>query len=114
MLTDNTLPQRWLVQVLTFDGDKLQTVERVPVAEDGTASIAIDDLGGRVDRPSLPSARWCRQRPKRRYIRTGRGVGSKAPVGYPASCGIIDCERADVAFAPLGKCAWIHLGGVCG
>ena len=47
VLTDNTLPQRWLVQVLTFDGDELQAVERVPVAEDGTASIAIDDLSGR-------------------------------------------------------------------
>ncbi len=46
VLTDNTLPQRWLVQVLEFDGDKLQAVERVPVAEDGTASIEIDDLSG--------------------------------------------------------------------
>lgn len=42
VLTDNVLPQRWLVQVLKFDGDKLQAVERVPVAEDGTARIAID------------------------------------------------------------------------
>ena len=47
VLTDNTLPQRWLVQVLELDGDRLQAVERVPVAEDGTATIAVADLSGR-------------------------------------------------------------------
>ena len=47
LITDNHLPQRWLLQVLEFDGDRLTDVRRVPVAADGSAQVAIDDLGGR-------------------------------------------------------------------
>ncbi|HHY55821.1 MAG TPA: hypothetical protein GYA08_10330 [Chloroflexi bacterium] len=47
LITDNYLPQRWLVQVLEFDGDRLTSVRRVPVAADGRAQIEIAGLGGR-------------------------------------------------------------------
>lgn len=45
--TGNHLPQRWLLQVLEFDGDRLTGVRRVPVAEDGRAQVVDPDLGGR-------------------------------------------------------------------
>ncbi|RME61534.1 MAG: hypothetical protein D6790_07660, partial [Caldilineae bacterium] len=47
LLTDNRLPQRWLVQVLAFRGDELVGVQRVPVAADGTAQVEVNGLGGR-------------------------------------------------------------------
>jgi len=47
LITDNHLPQRWLLQVLEFDGDRLITVRRAPVAADGRAQVEIRDLGGR-------------------------------------------------------------------
>ncbi|MCL4826412.1 MAG: immune inhibitor A [Caldilinea sp.] len=46
VLTDNRLPQRWLLQLMEFDGDRLTNVTRVPVDTDGAASIAIDGLSG--------------------------------------------------------------------
>ncbi len=46
VLTDNRLPQRWLLQLMEFDGDHLTNVARVSVDADGAASIAIDGLGG--------------------------------------------------------------------
>ncbi len=45
VLTDNALPQQWLVQALAFDGDRLTGVTRVPVAADGRAQIEIDATG---------------------------------------------------------------------
>jgi len=45
LLTDNVLPQRWLLQVLEFDGDELAAVRRVPVAEDGRATFDLAGLG---------------------------------------------------------------------
>jgi len=47
LITDNYLPQRWLLQVLEFDGDRLTDVRRVPVAADGRAQVELPDLGGR-------------------------------------------------------------------
>jgi len=46
VLTDNRLPQRWLLQFMEFDGGRLTNVTRIPVDTDGAASIAIDGLGG--------------------------------------------------------------------
>jgi hypothetical protein len=46
LITDNHLPQRWLLQVLEFDGDRLTDVRRVPVAADGRAQVEIAELGG--------------------------------------------------------------------
>lgn len=46
LLTDNHLPQRWLLQVLEFDGDRLTDVRRVPIAADGRAQVEIAALGG--------------------------------------------------------------------
>lgn len=40
LLTDNTLLQRWLLQLMLFDGDELVAVEAFPVTEDGRATIA--------------------------------------------------------------------------
>lgn len=47
VLTDNRLPQRWLLQLMEFEGDRLTSVTRVPVAEDGSAAVEIAGLGGR-------------------------------------------------------------------
>jgi hypothetical protein len=47
VLTDNFLPQRWLVQALTFEGDRLTGVTRVPVAADGSAQIETDATDSR-------------------------------------------------------------------
>lgn len=47
VLTNNRLPQRWLVQVMAFDGERLTGVTQVPVGADGRAEVAIGDLGGR-------------------------------------------------------------------
>jgi immune inhibitor A len=44
LLTDNMLPQRWLLQVMEFDGDELIAVRRVPVDEMGKAAINIASL----------------------------------------------------------------------
>lgn len=45
LLTDNRLPQRWLLQVMTFDGDALVEVQRPVVDELGNAEFTIDGLG---------------------------------------------------------------------
>jgi hypothetical protein len=45
LLTDNRLPQRWLLQVLEFDGDTLAAVRRVPVDSQGRAEVEIAGLG---------------------------------------------------------------------
>jgi hypothetical protein len=45
LLTDNRLPQRWLVQVLEFDGDTLTAVQRVPVDAGGRAQVDVAGLG---------------------------------------------------------------------
>jgi hypothetical protein len=46
ILTDNRLPQHWLVQILALADDKLIDVIRVPVNADGSATIDVDGLGG--------------------------------------------------------------------
>jgi hypothetical protein len=46
LLTDNRLPQTWLLQVMEFEGDKLEAVRRVPVDDEGRAQVAIENLGG--------------------------------------------------------------------
>jgi hypothetical protein len=46
VLTDNRLPQRWLVQLMEFDGDRLTGVTQLPVDADGRAEVVITDLGG--------------------------------------------------------------------
>jgi len=40
LLTDNTLDQDWLLQLMIFDDDQLVAVDRVPVADDGRALVA--------------------------------------------------------------------------
>jgi immune inhibitor A len=45
LLTDNRLPQRWLLQVLEFDGDTLTAVRRVPSDAQGRAEAEITGLG---------------------------------------------------------------------
>ena len=45
LLTDNRLPQRWLLQVLEFDGDTLSAARRVPVDANGHAQVDIAGLG---------------------------------------------------------------------
>jgi hypothetical protein len=45
LYTDHHLPQRWLVQVLEFQDDRLTAVHRLPVDADGRAETTIDDLG---------------------------------------------------------------------
>ena len=45
LLSDNRLPQRWLLEVLEFDGDTLAAVRRVPVDDEGRAEVKIDGLG---------------------------------------------------------------------
>jgi hypothetical protein len=44
LLTDNHLNQRWLVQLLIFEDDRLTSVERLPVDEQGRVSVAVDGL----------------------------------------------------------------------
>ncbi len=44
LLTDNTLPQEWLVQILVFHKGTLAAFERVPVDSDGSARIDLDGL----------------------------------------------------------------------
>ncbi|MFZ1772087.1 MAG: hypothetical protein WAU00_22950 [Caldilinea sp.] len=46
VLTDNQLPQRWLLQWMTFDRGRLIDVTRVPVGADGSAQIDVGELGG--------------------------------------------------------------------
>ncbi len=45
LLTDNRLPQRWLLQVLEFDGDTLTAVRQAPVDDAGMAQVKISGLG---------------------------------------------------------------------
>jgi len=40
LLTDNQLTQHWLLQRMTFDGETLVALERIPVAADGSAQIS--------------------------------------------------------------------------
>ncbi|MFZ1754274.1 MAG: hypothetical protein WBO46_06120 [Caldilineaceae bacterium] len=44
LLTDNQLPQRWIVQVLALNNGKLVRVERATVSPEGTATISINGL----------------------------------------------------------------------
>lgn len=46
LLTDNRLTQRWILQVLTLDNNRLVDVHRVNVNEEGEASVNISGLGG--------------------------------------------------------------------
>lgn len=43
--TDGLLPQRWLVQVLAFDGERLTQVQRLPVDDAGRTTLDINGLG---------------------------------------------------------------------
>ena len=45
LLTDNLLPQRWLLQVMEFEGEKLAAVRNVPVDEQGRAEVEVASLG---------------------------------------------------------------------
>ncbi len=45
ILTDNRLPQLWLVQVIALQDGKLQAVQRIPVGPDGAAEIQVNGLG---------------------------------------------------------------------
>lgn len=45
LLTDNRLPQRWLLQVMEFEGELLTAVRTVPVNAQGRAEVEIADLG---------------------------------------------------------------------
>lgn len=45
LLTDNSLPQQWLVQVLTLQDNVLEQVHRVDVDAEGKARFDIDGLG---------------------------------------------------------------------
>lgn len=45
LYTDNRLPQRWLIQILEFQDNRLTAVRRIPVDDAGYAEAAIDDLG---------------------------------------------------------------------
>lgn len=45
LLTDNRLPQEWLVQVMAFYDGELARVERAPVGADGKIRIDVDGLG---------------------------------------------------------------------
>lgn len=47
ILTDNRLPQRWLVQALEFNEDRLEQVTRAPVGDDGRATVALAGLNNR-------------------------------------------------------------------
>jgi hypothetical protein len=47
LLTDNQLEQRWLVQVLEFEGDRLMDVRRIDVGADGAAAFPVDNTDGR-------------------------------------------------------------------
>jgi len=44
VLTDNRLPQRWLVQALVFNEGRLEQVARLPVGEDGRAMVDLTGL----------------------------------------------------------------------
>lgn len=46
LLTDNTLPQEWLVQTMVFHEGKLADFERAPVDSDGSLRIDLDGLDG--------------------------------------------------------------------
>lgn len=45
LLTDNSLPQGWIVQLLTFDDEVLVGVERIAINDQGRASIPVSGLG---------------------------------------------------------------------
>ncbi|MBW7881965.1 MAG: immune inhibitor A [Caldilineaceae bacterium] len=45
ILTDNRLPQRWIVQLLEFEVGHLTAVRRVPVDDQGRATLDVDGLG---------------------------------------------------------------------
>ncbi|MEZ4559878.1 MAG: immune inhibitor A [Caldilineaceae bacterium] len=47
LLTDNRLPQRWLLQLMTFKRDELVDVQRIQVDADGRAVIPVSDLDRR-------------------------------------------------------------------
>lgn len=45
LLTDNQLPQRWLLQVMEFEDETLTAVRNVPVDKQGRAELEISGLG---------------------------------------------------------------------
>lgn len=47
LLTDNQLPQRWLLQLMEFERDELVNVQRIEVDANGRAVIPVTDLGRR-------------------------------------------------------------------
>ncbi|MCS6827137.1 MAG: immune inhibitor A [Caldilinea sp.] len=47
ILTDNRLPQRWLVQALEFKDGRLEQVTRVSVGDDGRATVDLAGLNNR-------------------------------------------------------------------
>ena len=49
LLTDNRLPQEWLVQIMVFQDDRLVSFERAPVEADGTVHIDVEGLDRRSE-----------------------------------------------------------------
>ena len=49
LLTDNRLPQEWLVQIMVFQDDRLESFERAPVEADGTVRIDVEGLDRRSE-----------------------------------------------------------------
>ncbi len=49
ILTDNRLPQEWLVQIMVFQDGKLIHFERPPVGDDGTVRFAMKGLNNRSE-----------------------------------------------------------------
>ena len=45
LLTDNLLTQKWLLQVMEFDGNQLTNLQRIPVDAEGNAQFDVNDLG---------------------------------------------------------------------
>jgi hypothetical protein len=45
LLTDNQLPQRWLLQVMEFEGDTLVNLRRVDVDAASAAQMNLSNLG---------------------------------------------------------------------
>ena len=49
LLTDNRLPQEWLVQIMVFQDGKLTNFKRPPVAHDGTVRFELKGLNNRSE-----------------------------------------------------------------
>lgn len=55
ILTDNAVAQRWLVQLISVDGNNI-TVQRMPVGADGRGQLTLNNLGGLDDAVLVISA----------------------------------------------------------